>query len=142
MATFTADSTDALLAQAKDKLARGTLTAADLDELAVSARPRPLRQRLLYLHATTPSIASPLVAATLHEPRPGGASQMDPMQKDPEYGSVHEAICDGWQVIHFPLQAAPFDDREIDILGYEFVLQKLEPIDDHDLSRPRAARRA
>ena len=32
---------------------------------------------------------------------------------------------DGWQVIQFPNQLAPFDDREIDILGYEFILQQM-----------------
>ena len=39
---------------------------------------------------------------------------------------MHDAVLDGWQVVHFPQQLAPFDDREIDVLGYEFVLQKLE----------------
>ncbi|MCE9589466.1 MAG: hypothetical protein K8S99_02965 [Planctomycetes bacterium] len=87
------------------------------------------RQRLLYLHATTPNIGSALVGAALHEPRPGGMSQMDPMQKDPTYNTVHEAIIDGWRVIHFPLQMAPFDDREIDVLGYEFILEKWEPVE-------------
>jgi len=33
-------------------------------------------------------------------------------------------------VIQFPDQRAPFDDREIDILGYEFILQKLEEYDE------------
>lgn len=85
------------------------------------------RQRLLYLHATTPYLGSPLAAAALHEPRPGGLAQMDPLQKDPEYKCVHDAVIDGWRIIHFPLQTAPFDDREIDILGYEFILEKWEP---------------
>lgn len=130
MPTTTADPATLpdVLARAKAKLADGTLVPADLDALAAAATPTRLRQRLLYLHATTPNIASPLAAAALHEPRPGGIAQMDPMQKDPEYKSVHEAIVDGWQVIHFPQQHAPFDDREIDILGYEFILQKLEPV--------------
>ena len=51
------------------------------------------------------------------------------MQKDPTYQTVHEAIMDGWEVIHFPDQQAPFDDREIDVLGYEFILQKKEHFD-------------
>ena len=121
---------------AKQKIAQGNFTATDLDALIEQIRAgngvpgRKVRQRLLYLHAQTPSIRAGLVGAALHEPVPGGTSQMDPMQKDPEYATVHEAVCDGWQIIQFPLQAAPFDDREIDILGYEFILQKLEVYDD------------
>src|SRR5690242_1067279 len=113
--TATAPSTLSAWAQrAKARLAEGTLAPSDIDEgvqLAAQDRPAPsaLRQRLLYLHATTPSIGSPLVGATLHEPCKGGVSQMDPMQRDPGYKSVHEAILDGWQVIHFPQQLAPFD---------------------------------
>jgi len=119
--------------RAKARLAEGTLTPSDIDEalqLASKHRPAPaaLRQRLLYLHATTPSIGSHLVGAALHEPRKGGVAQMDPMQKDPTYKSVHEAILDGWHIIHFPQQIAPFDDKEIDVLGYEFILQKLEAV--------------
>jgi hypothetical protein len=117
---------------AKSRLASGTFSADDLSRLAEQlelSRPKVLRQRLLYLHAQTPSIGSGLIAATLHEPVKGGVSQMDPLQKDPTYQSVHEAIIDGWEVIHFPLQQAPIDDREIDILGYEFVLQKKEYFD-------------
>lgn len=119
--------------------AQGKLTNADFDRLLeivraketppVAASASRLRQRLLYLHALTPSIGSPLSGATLHEPRKNGVAQMDPMQQDPSYNSVHEAILDGWQVIHFPQQIAPFDDKEIDVLGYEFILQKMEPCD-------------
>jgi len=122
-----AEQVESWVENARAKVAAGKLAASDLDALLAAARGTPkLRQRLLYLHATTPSIGAPLAGATIHEPRKGGVSQMDPMQKDPAYNSVHEAIMDGWQVIHFPQQLAPFDDREIDILGYEFILQKME----------------
>ena len=46
------------------------------------------------------------------------------------YLNVHDAIVDGWRVVHFPQQRAPFDDREIDVLGQEFILEKLEEFDD------------
>jgi hypothetical protein len=123
---------EALAQAGKAKLAKGELSAADLDAFAreASKNSRRTRQRLLYLHATTPSISSSLIAAAVHEPVEGGFAIMDPMQKDPTYNSVHEAIRDGWQVIHFPLQMAGFDDHEIDILGYEFILQKLENYDE------------
>jgi hypothetical protein len=125
-----------LFDEARAKLANGTLTEADLQSLQAAAVPSPgqgaprLRQRLMYLHAVTPSIYSGLCAQILHEPVPGYLATMDPMQKDPEYKSVHHALQDGWRVIHFPLQRAPFDDHEIDVLGYEFVLEKLEHFHD------------
>lgn len=31
-----------------------------------------------------------------------------------------------WQVIHFPNLLAPYDDRELDYVGFEFILQKME----------------
>ena len=117
---------------AKVRLASGTLSADDfarLGEQLELGRPKVLRQRLLYLHAQTPAIGSGLIAAALHEPVKGGVAQMDPLQKDPTYQSVHEAIIDGWEVIHFPNQHSPIDDREIDVLGYEFILQKKEYFD-------------
>jgi hypothetical protein len=118
---------DQLLAGARERLAGGRLTARELDELVARARAGArTRQRLLYLHASTPSIGSTLIGCALHEPRPGGMSQMDPLQRDPDYRTVHEAVQDGWRIVHFPLQAAPFDDHEIDVLGYEFILEQLE----------------
>jgi phytanoyl-CoA dioxygenase PhyH len=88
------------------------------------------RQRLLYLHAATPSIRSRVIGMALHEPVAGSITEISPDPQEWPYGTVHDAVLDGWQVIHFPQQLAPFDDREIDILGYEFVLQKLEAYDE------------
>jgi phytanoyl-CoA dioxygenase PhyH len=91
---------------------------------------KAVRQRLLYLHAATPSIRSAVVGMALHEPVRGSATQITTEGQEWPYASVHDAILAGWQVIHFPDQRAPFDDREIDILGYEFILQKLEEFDE------------
>ena len=44
------------------------------------------------------------------------------------YRTVHEAIVDGWQVVQFPHLQAPFDDRDLDVVGYEFILQKMEVV--------------
>ena len=44
------------------------------------------------------------------------------------YNTVHDAIVDGWQVIQFPHLQAPFDDQDLDVVGYEFILQKIEVI--------------
>ena len=87
------------------------------------------RQRLLYLHATTPSLRSQVIGMALHEPVRGSKTQITTEGQEWPYATVHDAVLDGWQVVHFPNQLAPFDDREIDILGYEFILQKLEEYD-------------
>lgn len=119
-------STTESLALAKSKLAQGKLTAADLDALAQPAC-GAARQWLLYIHAAHPSIYSEALSATLHEPVPGKAPQVDPLATPPPYKSVHEAICEGWRVVHFPNQRDAFDDREVDIVGYEFILERIAP---------------
>jgi hypothetical protein len=44
------------------------------------------------------------------------------------YNTVHEAIVDGWQIVQFPHHQAPFNDRDLDVVGYEFILQKMEVV--------------
>jgi hypothetical protein len=106
----------------------GGATDTDLEELLrlVDERRPAVRQHLLYLHATTPSIRSSVIGMALHRAEPGSVTQLTPGDHEWPYATVHDAILDGWQVIQFPEQRTPFDDREIDILGYEFILQKLE----------------
>lgn len=118
---------EAWAAEARPRLRNGGLTDADIDALLAAlhnADGRP-RQRLLYLHAVTPSIRSKIIGMALHEPVPGSITQITADAEWP-YGTVHDAILDGWQVISFPQQRVPFDDREIDVLGYEFILQQIE----------------
>lgn len=119
-----AESVESWVAEARRKVEEGTLGPPDLDRL-VSLRNRT-RQRLLYLHAGSPSIYSDVVAAAMHEPVAGSMTEIDPMSLELPYETVHDAIVDGWRVIHFPNQQAFFDDREIDVIGYEFILEKLE----------------
>lgn len=107
----------------------GQIGEEDLEELLTAVRRGQVRQRLLYLHAGSPSIRSLLVGAAIHEPVAGALTQIDPLAPDLLYNCVHDAIVDGWRVIHFPLQTAPFEDREIDIMGYEFILEKMEVCD-------------
>lgn len=45
------------------------------------------------------------------------------------YETVHDAIVDGWQIVQFPHLQAPFDDKDLDVVGYEFILQKMEVVD-------------
>lgn len=120
------------VSRARARLKDGGLDAADLDELLRAVRDgrSVVRQRLLYLHAVTPGIRSQVIGLALHEPTPDSVTQIAAEPQEWPYKTVHDAILDGWQVIHFPDQRAPFDDREIDILGYEFILQKLEAYDE------------
>ena len=116
--------------EAKAKLREGNLTEADVDALTeLASRPRTVRQRLLYLHAATPNIQSQTLAMALHEPVKGDHVQIEPTEREWPYRTVKDAVVDGWQIIHFPDQRAPFDDKEIDLLGYEFTLQKMEEYD-------------
>jgi hypothetical protein len=87
------------------------------------------RQRLLYLHARTPNVFSDIVALTLIEPVPGYRAEISAESVEWQYNSVHEAIVDGWQIVQFPHLQAPFDDRDLDVVGYEFILQKMAVID-------------
>jgi hypothetical protein len=116
------------IARARAKLKNGGMSDADWDELTqiVRAGCKHTRQRLLYLHATTPSIRSQVIGMASHEPVRGSVTEITTEAHNSPYSTVHDAILDGWQVIHFSDQRSPFDDREIDILGYEFILQKLE----------------
>jgi hypothetical protein len=87
------------------------------------------RQRLLYLHTIKPSIRAEVVGAALHEPVADSVTEIEPDPVELPYSTVHAAIVDGWRVVHFPNQRAGFEDREIDIIGYEFILEKTEQYD-------------
>ena len=86
------------------------------------------RQRLLYLHGRTPSVFSDVIAMTLIEPVPGYGAEISAGEQDWPYATVHDAVVDGWQIVQFPHQQAPIDDRSLDVVGYEFILQKMEDI--------------
>ena len=86
------------------------------------------RQRLLYLHARTPSVFSAVLGYTPIEPIKGYQVEIRATELDWPYETVHDAIVDGWQVIQFPHLQAPFDDKDLDVVGYEFILQKIEVI--------------
>ena len=87
------------------------------------------RQRLLYLHARTPSVLSPVLGYTPIEPVAGYTAELSAHTQQWPYQTVHEAMVDGWQVVQFPHMQAPYDDRDMDTVGYEFVIQKLEDFD-------------
>src|SRR5438874_13684099 len=86
--------------RARIKLRQGDLAEADLDALIAGLRMRgPRRQRLLYLHATTPSIRSHVIGMALHEPVAGSVTEVNAGTAWP-YTTVHDAILDVWHRIH------------------------------------------
>ena len=125
------EAIDRWINEAHAKLKNSGLQKGDIDQLhqIINAARKSTRQRLLYLHAATPSIRSQVIGMALHEPVQGTVTEIVTADQAWPYNTVHDAILDGWQVIHFPDQRTEFDDREIDILGYEFILQKLEVYD-------------
>ena len=115
---------------AREKVKSEGVRQNDLDQLEQILQVKCSRQRLLYLQATTPSIRSNVIGMAQHEPVNGAITQIEPDTDDWKYQTVHDAIVDGWQTILFPGQRTSFDDQEIDILGYEFILQKMEIYDE------------
>lgn len=108
--------------KARQKLETGQLAAADLEELYQLARGGP--QRLLYLYALQPTVRASLVASTLQDSQANAVCQIDPLAAEIAYQCVMDAMADGWRVIHFPDHRGPYQDGRMDMLGYEFILEK------------------
>ena len=86
------------------------------------------RQRLLYLHARTPSVFSEILGFTLIEPVYGFQVEISGGEFEWPYTNVHDALVDGWQVVQFPHLQSPYSDTDLDVVGYEFILQKMEVV--------------
>ena len=117
---------------ARKKVKNEGISNNDLDQLEqiLQIRCNQNRQRLLYLQATTPSIRSNVIGMAQHEPVNGTITQIEPDTDNWKYQTVNDAIVDCWQARFFPAPRTNFDDHEIDILGYEFILQKMEVYDE------------
>ena len=113
-----------LFERAQQRLSAGEFNAQDLQLLQEAALQQP-RQRLLYIYALQPTVRALVVATTLHEVG-GSLCQIDPQAAELPYQCVMDAIADGWRVIHFPDHRGPYREGRMDMLGYEFVLEKLE----------------
>jgi hypothetical protein len=57
-----------------------------------------------------------VVSAAPHEPEPSGLAAIGPTTLP--YATVHDAMIDDWYVVQFPDPRCPFDDEDIDVLGY------------------------
>jgi hypothetical protein len=89
-----------------------------------------LKQRLLYLSAQSTDPQSRVISQALHEPIRGSLVEIDPTKTELDYESVHDAICNGWRVVHFPDQRGSLNGSEIEVFGYQFVLEKMEQHDE------------
>jgi hypothetical protein len=89
-----------------------------------------LKQRLLYLSAQSTDPRSPAISQALHEPVKGTIVEIDPTKTGIDYETVHDAVIDGWRVVHFPDQRGTLADSDVDVLGYQFILEKMEQFDD------------
>jgi hypothetical protein len=116
---------------AREKLTTGSLDASDLDRLEriIETGQSSLRQRILYLHTKQPSVDGDVIGMAECEPIVGKMDEIR-TREDWPYSTVQEAMADGWQVIQAPMHGAPYDDREFDFVGFEFILQKLEEFED------------
>lgn len=82
-------------------------------------------QDLLYLHASTFSPTSQVIAMTLME---GGEQQPVPGNADEwPYQTVLEAVKDGWRIVCFPeMSLVATRDEDLHGLGHLFILERFE----------------
>ncbi|MBT5874571.1 MAG: hypothetical protein HOH43_14220 [Candidatus Latescibacteria bacterium] len=100
----------------------GELTEEHLRELLSSVKSGGPMRDLLYLQASGSSVTSQVVGVSLVQ---NGEVVSDlPEPEGWPYGTVLEAIRDGWRVISFPNQALMLDESRALGLGCEFVLEK------------------
>jgi hypothetical protein len=113
--------------EARSRLEYAAITREDLDVLArlISSKSHG-RQDLLYLHAATPSIHSAVIGETLHSSQSAFVPEIEATPPPRRYETVHEAIRDGWWVVHFPDQRLG-PAGVMGTIGYEFILEKRQP---------------
>ena len=86
-----------------------------------------IKQRLLYISSETTHLQSRALSIAFYEPVTGFIAEIDPSVDTFQYDSVHEAVIDGWRVVHFPDQRGC---DTLDLIGYQFILEKLENYND------------
>ena len=91
----------------------------------------PLRQKLLVLYVHSPDLNSRTVAWSMYD----GTGKENHTTGDgevPPYGTIVQAMLDGWRVVQFPQQfpAYPGMEYTTSYLRYEYVLEKLEESND------------
>ncbi|MBT3342097.1 MAG: hypothetical protein HN712_15730 [Gemmatimonadetes bacterium] len=110
------------LTTSREKLAAGTLSAADLDRLErLAGTPRQL---VLYLYSKSTNMRSGLASWMLYDATKPQEPTL-PSQEAP-YDSVLDAVADGWRIVQFPdAKLYSYQGVDNDYLGYEFILEKM-----------------
>jgi len=89
-----------------------------------------IKQRLLYLSGQSTDPRSPAISQALHEPVDGTIVEIDPISRGLDYATVHDAVVDGWRIVHFPDQRGSVYDSDVEVIGFQFILEKLEEFND------------
>ena len=112
----------AWLTRSRAKWTQDTLTEADWDELeSLATEPR---QQVLYLYSKSTNMRSPLAGWVLYDAMRPQEPQLPSDQAS--YGSVLEAVADGWRVGQFPiLKLYDYEGQDNDYVGFEFILEKM-----------------
>ena len=106
-----------------DELRRNALREDSLRRIAELADGLPGgRQDLLYLQAEQTSVTSRVIGMGMFVD--GEFSDGPEDADDWPYGTVAEAMADGWRIVKFPEMAILLDDRRTYGLGCEFILEK------------------
>jgi hypothetical protein len=115
-----------------ESIKRDHATAEDLHRLRQKIEmPHQRRQRLMYMHLTSLSPTSACISCSIFEPD-GEHRPAISAEAELPYDNVLDALADGWQVLQAPDPRLPFDDHELDILGYQFILEKMEVCYEND----------
>jgi hypothetical protein len=119
-------TTKQLIEQWLAKLRAGTLAEEDLQQalnrLHDNGADARQSQRLLYLQTSTTGVDSDVLGMALVE-----NGQILEAPEDPEewpYGTVLEAMADGWRVVKFPELALLLQEDKTFGFGCEFILEK------------------
>ena len=105
----------------REKVNGDGLDEADLDRLAALIEGR--RQQVLYLYSKSTNMRSPLASWVLYDPT--WPQEPTLPEHEPPYGSVLDAVADGWRVVQFPVSKLhTYESVDNDYLGYEFILEK------------------
>ena len=94
------------------------------------------RQQILILHLAKPELAERTVAWALYDGSrlPGSQQMQAGDQAEPPYGSVLDAMHDGWRVIQLP--TLPMYQRDAEPqpgpLAWEYVLERTAEMEDGD----------
>lgn len=104
-----------------EKLNAGELTETDLR--GVTNLLGSKKQLILYLYSKSTNLRSPLGGWAVYD----ATAPDEPVlpSQDAPYGSVLDAVKDGWRIVQFPRpELYNFTDVDNTYLTYEFILEK------------------